>query len=279
MDVILKPLQDFWDFQNNYHINSAVIMNDPFWKHVFPFGSVLIYILMLIITPRVVKKPQEWVGKIIPIWNLGLSILSVFMFLGTLLPVVNYIRTIGVWEVLCGWKVVETPGPLIFWIYVFALSKFAELFDTFWILLKNPERPVEFLHWWHHITVLLFTWYAEMWRFGVGYFFAIMNSLVHTFMYYYYYQMSIGKRPSWAKPLTVGQILQMVVGTSLNGYWVYLYMNSIPCACLEPRLLLISCGVMYGSYLYLFCDFFVRRYIFQNTKPKKEEKKEDKKTK
>jgi len=225
---------------------------------------------MLIIVPKIVTKPVKAVEYIMPIWNFGLTILSVFMFLGTGIPVFQYIQTIGFWEVICGWKVVETPSALIFWIYVFALSKYAELFDTLWVLLKNPDKPVEFLHWWHHITVLLFTWYAEMWRFGVGYFFAIMNSLVHTFMYYYYFQMSIGNRPTWAKPLTVGQISQMIVGTGLNGYWVYLYLNEIPCACLEPKLLLWSCGIMYGSYLYLFCDFFVRRYIFQSTKPKKD---------
>ena len=81
-----------------------------------------------------------------------------------------------------------------------------------------------------------------MWRFGVGYFFAIMNSLIHTFMYYYYYKSSVGKTPTWSRFLTIGQISQMVIGTGLNIYWVYLYYHSVPCLCLEPQLLLISCG-------------------------------------
>ena len=87
--------------------------------------------------------------------------------------------------------------------------------------------------------------------------------------------MSIGNRPVWAKLLTVGQISQMVIGTGLNIYWVYLYYMGIPCACLEPVKLLWACGIMYGSYLYLFVDFFVRKYILGTTKPvvKKDEKK------
>ena len=38
--------------------------------------------------------------------------------------------------------------------YMFMLSKFPELVDTVLLVLRG--RPVPFLHWYHHITVLLY---------------------------------------------------------------------------------------------------------------------------
>lgn len=38
----------------------------------------------------------------------------------------------------------------------FALSKPIELLDTLFLILR--KRPVIFLHWYHHVTVLLYTW-------------------------------------------------------------------------------------------------------------------------
>ncbi|RHY06234.1 hypothetical protein DYB25_001996, partial [Aphanomyces astaci] len=33
-----------------------------------------------------------------------------------------------------------------------------ELFDTFFVVIR--KKPLRFLHWYHHITVLLFCWHA-----------------------------------------------------------------------------------------------------------------------
>jgi len=64
--------------------------------------------------------------------------------------------------------VFKKPSPMIFWAHSFALSKFAELMDTVFLVLKHPDRPVPFLHWFHHFTVLLFTWYAAYYRYSAG---------------------------------------------------------------------------------------------------------------
>lgn len=45
-----------------------------------------------------------------------------------------------------------------FYAYAFVLSKVPELGDTIFIVLR--KQPLIFLHWYHHITVLLYSWYS-----------------------------------------------------------------------------------------------------------------------
>ena len=43
-----------------------------------------------------------------------------------------------------------------FWATMFVLSKVPELGDTIFIVLR--KQPLIFLHWYHHATVLVYSW-------------------------------------------------------------------------------------------------------------------------
>jgi elongation of very long chain fatty acids protein 6 len=88
----------------------------------------------------------------------------------------------------------------------------------------------------------------------------MVNALIHSFMYTYYFLMSIGIKPSWAKALTLGQISQMVVGIGIIGWYYFKTSTGGQCHCTRPDLLTISCAIMYGSYLFLFTRFYFQRY-------------------
>jgi elongation of very long chain fatty acids protein 6 len=79
--------------------------------------------------------------------------------------------------------------------------------------------------------------------------------------------MSINIKPRWAKLLTIGQIVQMIVGiVVICWYFVKIYSRGETCHCLRPDLLAISCILMYGSYLFLFIRFYIGRYSNENQK-------------
>jgi elongation of very long chain fatty acids protein 6 len=102
-----------------------------------------------------------------------------------------------------------------------------------------------------------------------------MNYSVHASMYGYYFLTAMRLKPKWFNPMiiTAFQISQMVVGVAVTCVAFYFYQtekhitNSIG----EPGCQLkaennTAAFVMYGSYLFLFLQFFIGRYGVQ---PKK----------
>jgi len=73
--------------------------------------------------------------------------------------------------------------------------------------------------------------------------------------------MAVKVRPSWLKPIyiTIMQISQMVVGVATATFYILKIRNGETCA--VDQELLIACGVMYSTYLYLFCEFAERRFV------------------
>lgn len=87
-------------------------------------------------------------------------------------------------------------------------------------------------------------------------------------MYGYYFLMAIKAKPKWFNPLwiTIAQILQMAMGVSLTsiGWYVMLVMKPKGCR-LNPANNFAGL-IMYGSYLFLFLEFFGERYSFKEVK-------------
>lgn len=68
--------------------------------------------------------------------------------------------------------------------------------------------------------------------------------------------------------ITMMQISQMVVGIAcFLYYYVTIFHLHKECSMLKETMM--ACGVMYSTYLYLFADFFVKRFIYQNKEAKK----------
>ena len=165
-------------------------------------------------------------------------------------PLVNTVATAPI----TSWGI----GATGLWVQLFVFSKFPELLDTMFLVLR--KRRVVFLHWYHHVTVLLYCWHSYAVEAPQTLWFVAMNYTVHWVMYGYYCLMALGRRPPWFKPqyVTALQIGQMVIGTGVQVYALRHHMTS------EESLMdvfnLIAGSLMYLSYLALFVSFAWERY-------------------
>lgn len=144
-------------------------------------------------------------------------------------------------------------------LYSIHISQISELIDTFFIVIH--KKPLIFLHWYHHITVLLYCWHSYVTTSPLGIFFSVMNYSVHASMYGYYFLMAMKMRPKWFNPIiiTIFQISQMVVGVSVTLAGFYYYQTDPTCGIQNENN--TAAFVMYGSYLFLFLQFFFGRYF------------------
>ncbi|CAG7830993.1 unnamed protein product [Allacma fusca] len=107
-----------------------------------------------------------------------------------------------------------------FWGVIFLLSKFVELGDTAFIVLRKQKLIV--LHWLHHVITLVVAW-AGMEYYDTHVRFYLMNTFVHSFMYTYYALRALKYRipRRLAMTLTTLQIFQMICYIFVNGYSLY----------------------------------------------------------
>ena len=155
-------------------------------------------------------------------------------------------------------------GPTGFWVMLCLISKMPELIDTVFIVLR--KKKLIFLHWYHHVTVLLFCWSAYSTLAGSGLYFVAMNYTVHAIMYMYYCLQALERVPKGFPSylITMTQITQMLIGTFVCGSaWYFMLSDRV---CHNDISNLVAGGLMYGSYLYLFSDFFVKRFGVQEAK-------------
>lgn len=137
--------------------------------------------------------------------------------------------------------------------------------DTAFIVLR--KQRLIFLHWYHHITVLLYSWFSYRDQVAGGGWFMTMNYTVHAFMYSYYAVRAAGLRVPrpCAMFITASQILQMMMGLTVVGL-VYVWMHTEHCPSSMDNVTWGS--IMYLSYLVLFAMFFYDTYLKGGSKAK-----------
>lgn len=151
-----------------------------------------------------------------------------------------------------------------FWSWMFALSKLLEFGDTIFIVLRKQE--LIFLHWYHHITVLVYAWFSYANNIASARWFMVLNYFVHSIMYSYYALKAMRyKTPVFIPMLiTILQITQMILGCIIS-IVSYHYLESHK-ECKNLRIHMIFSILMYLSYFILFCKFFYKSYIDKNGK-------------
>ncbi|XP_072294512.1 elongation of very long chain fatty acids protein 1b [Eucyclogobius newberryi] len=249
-------------------VNSYLLMQSP-----VPMTIILLCYLFftLYLGPRIManRKPFQLKEAMI-IYNFALVGLSVYIV---------YEFLMSGWATTYTWRCdpVDTsnsPEALrmvrVGWLFWF--SKIIELMDTIFFVLRKKQAQITFLHIFHH-SILPWTWwwgvsYAPG---GMGSFHAMVNSLVHTFMYLYYGLAASGPQFQkflwWKKYMTAIQLIQFVLVSLHITQWYFMS------SCDYQPTLFIHLIWMYGTIFFvLFSNFWIQAYVKGKRLPKMAQK-------
>jgi len=141
----------------------------------------------------------------------------------------------------------------ILWVHY--VSKAYEFVDTMIMVAKKNNHQITFLHVYHHATTFFPVWFLNV-RYGPGgdaYFCCFLNSLIHVFMYGYYFFASIGIKTPLKKFLTMGQMIQSCLFIVQSIWLAYT-------DCYQPRVAGFQLGFQCTIFLMLFANFYLKSY-------------------
>jgi len=249
-------------------LNSIPLIRDFTWESLpivhsygwpIPLNALIFYVAVIVYyLPHYMKDRKPFLSdSFVIVWNFILmSFNSLWAIWITALVVKLWLED-GIHGIVCDPEGKFWKGQNMFVVWCFLMSKFVELGDT--AILALRRKPIIFLHWYHHVTVLLYCWYAVLTQNSCCIVFGWMNSCVHMFMYYYYWKAAQGKKLWWSKYLTTAQTAQMFIGIVLTANWAFYQSRDGNCLSKDPAGTIWTASIMYTSYFYLFIKFFYMR--------------------
>lgn len=151
-------------------------------------------------------------------WNAFLAAFSAVALSRVLPPLLLRISTHGFVATLCAPPQFGLGnGASGLWLWLFVLSKAAELLDTAFLAIQRS--PLSLLHIWHHSSVLIWSWHQYVSRSGPSVFFSAINLAVHSAMYTYFMLIEYVADDAlqyFAMWITCAQTSQMLAGAALT---------------------------------------------------------------
>ena len=263
MDILLKPIKLLDEIERRFDDTQTL----PYWRWYWSscFLITAIYLVVIFGGTYLMRKRERWdLRRALCMWNAGLSAFSFISLVRVFQWQYARYQQGGLTFLNCDLTYLKGSGGCGLWSFMFMLSKLPELGDTIFIVLRKGH--ISFLHWYHHISVMCFTWWSYAYPIGPGMMFGTVNFLVHSIMYAYYaYRASGRSLPRWvARCITTLQISQMFLGI----YWNYLGVSELVKGnmCAMNYVNVYAAIIMYVSYTILFLNFYYWTYI--KKKPK-----------
>jgi len=246
---------------------------DPVATIAVPVVAYLVFVAVALMSTNnnsISSGYDVFLRFLLMLWNYGFAVFSMMLFMGLFTKTVGQIQMHGFKRYLCDGELLWT-GNMGCLARLMMLSKFIELGDTFFLWVRG--KPILFLHWYHHASVLLYCWFTVQTGYPSGAF-GTMNCFVHSVMYYYYGRVAQGGttityKLAIAKWITQIQIIQMVVGLLFAGALMGSYRFDTTKTCDGGKMLresgmlvtvFMATGGMYLSYLLLFLQYYARRW-------------------
>ncbi|XP_071952653.1 very long chain fatty acid elongase 7-like [Antedon mediterranea] len=146
--------------------------------------------------------------------------------------------------------------------WLFYVSKYIEMLDTIFFILRKKNNQVSFLHVFHH-AIMPFSWWFGV-KFvagGFGTFHATMNSFIHFMMYIYYGFAALGPAFQrflwWKRYMTTMQLIQFILSMVHSSQLFFI-------DCKYPKVFAWVIGLYGFIFFILFMDFYIKAYSKSN---------------
>ncbi|KAJ8359544.1 hypothetical protein SKAU_G00160690 [Synaphobranchus kaupii] len=145
-----------YDFERRFDERVAIEWMQENWSKSFVFCGL--YAATIFGGQHFMRERQKLdLRRPLVLWSLGLTLFSIIGTVRTGRYMLHVLNTSGFKQSVCDQSFYNAPVSK-FWAYAFVISKAPQLGDTIFIVLR--KQRLIFLQWYHHITVLLYSWYS-----------------------------------------------------------------------------------------------------------------------
>ncbi|NXM43015.1 ELOV6 protein, partial [Gymnorhina tibicen] len=250
-------------FEKNFNHLAARKWMEENWQKSFIISFIYLILVFGIQHFMKERRPFNLRAPLI-LWSFSLTLFSFISACRVWKQMVFLLRTKGFKGSVCSRSFYVHPVTK-FWIYLFVLSKFVELGDTLFIVLR--KKKLVFIHWYHHLATLILTWYGykEM-AAGVGWN-AALNLSVHCLMYSYYTVTAMGIRvpTSISMLITTSQMVQIMGFVIMNICFLFWQDDKL---CQISWVMFFLVTGFYTTLFILFSNFFIKTYLSSTRKSK-----------
>jgi len=278
MEVLSSPdnrsYTYIWQFEEEFDASAVKSWTQANWREVVAWCSGAYMLLVFGGQHYMASRPPFKLRGALTVWNIFLAIFSIIGAARTLPEFLHTLSKHGLYSSFCSPSFIEQDRVSGFWTFMFVLSKVPELGDTLFIILR--KQKLIFLHWYHHLTVMIYVFWTFKEFAAPARWFMVMNFLCHSAMYSYYALKALRFPVSKgvAMLITSMQLSQMFVGCAVTYAAYNIKQSGKPCNVSDTTLQMSL--IMYISYAILFARFFYHAYFVPNDKfsQKKMEKNE-----
>lgn len=255
-------------FEKEFPIRPWIAQMQDIWPASI-LVSVLYYIVISYGQHYMKNRPAMDLRMPLIVWSGSLALFSVIGSLRVSTVLLSSLFNNGWLFTVCSVRE-RFDNPTWVWLYVFVVSKLPELGDTIFIVLRKTKLP--FLHWYHHITVFIYSFYMCAYPKSGIIWYAGMNFAVHALMYSYYTMKAMKfKIPRIiAMFITICQLVQMFLGVSVQITAMNRLNKGEACDSSYRDISYALC--IYGSYAILFANFFYQSYLAPAPRSEKSKK-------